>query len=138
MKQEWKSVLIGTGVSFAVCISLPLLYGYLMLRGSVSESAAFACAAAAAGLGAAAGMATTKGKTCAVPTTLSALLIGPAVQALLALIGFLVFPCGVSMGERRWLLPCIAFLAALISGALLRPKRKKRRKKKRVSDRHRT
>ena len=128
MKREWKTILIGVGVSLALYLLLPLLYGYLMLQGSVKESAVFPWAAASAGLSAAVGMVIVRSRACTLPPVVLVLFVGPAVQALAALFGFLAYPCGFAMGEKRWMLLLISFACALASAMLIRPKGKKRRK----------
>lgn len=137
MKREWKTIILGVGVSLALYLLLPLLYGYLMLQGSVKESAVFPWTAASAGFSAAVGMVIVRRRACALPPTVLALLVGPAVQALAALLGFLAFPCGFAMGEKRWMLFLLSFLCALVGAVLIRPKAKKRRKVSSVARRRR-
>ena len=129
MKKRWKTIALGMGVSLAVYLLLPLLSAYLMLRGSVKDGAAFACAAVSAGLGAAVGATIIRRRACTLPPVCMALFAGPAVQLLSALIGFFAYSNGFAAGEKRWMLLPLSFACALIGAMLIKPKGRKKRAK---------
>ena len=127
MKHEWKALAFGMGVSLALYLLLPLLYGYLMLGGTVKESETLAWNAASAGIAAAVGTLLARRNICTLPPALLALFTGPVVQLIAALLGWLVFTCGFQMGERRWVLLLASLACALPAGVVFRPKGRKRR-----------
>lgn len=128
MKREWKTILIAVTASLSVYIALPMLYAYLLLRGNLRENTQLAWMIAAAALGAALGMYIARRRGCALTTALLALLVGPTVQILSAILGVLIYSGGIAMDQKRWMLFVVSYACAFVCGAMIRPRGRKKRR----------